>query len=116
MSAIIEWISNDISCTCRFEKSVSSQECGSSGLFGKGYSGVLYNGYGGLPGLSVGYANGGLSGWLGYLSCGYGGYGVKEIPILQIPIVIYKGVRIGKGVANGFGKGFGLGTELKELF
>ncbi|KAK3606179.1 hypothetical protein CHS0354_010820 [Potamilus streckersoni] len=77
---------------------------GTSGLSGNDYTGGLYKGYGGL------------SGGLGHISGGYGGYGGKGIPILQIPIVPYKGVRIGKGVAKGFGKGIGTGKGIKGIF
>ncbi|KAL3869174.1 hypothetical protein ACJMK2_041885 [Sinanodonta woodiana] len=88
----------------------------SSDLFESGYSGALNNGYLGLSDLSDGYTYRGLSSGLGYLSGGDTGYGATGISQLQLPIMPNRGVRLGKGMANGFGKGIGQGIGLKGFF
>ncbi|KAL3869175.1 hypothetical protein ACJMK2_041886 [Sinanodonta woodiana] len=89
---------------------------GSSGPFERGYSGILNNENGGLSDLSDGYTYGGLSSGLGYTSGGNTGNGATGISQLQLPIMSYRRVRPGTGMAHGFGKGIGQGIGLKGFF
>ncbi|KAL3869173.1 hypothetical protein ACJMK2_041884 [Sinanodonta woodiana] len=89
---------------------------GSSGLLESGYSSILNNGYGGISDLSDGDTYGGMSSGLGYLSGGNMEYGETGIPQLQLPIMPYRNVRLGTGMAHGFGKGIGQGLGLKGFF